>query len=68
MDPLSETDLRDQLAPGEPGDELLLSIIAALRAAGHEVDVLDADGVGPDTATAVISIGGRTMRLTAQPW
>ena len=65
---MNDTEVRDALAPDEPGDALLLSTLAALRAAGHSLDVLEVDGIGPDEAVAVISIDGRRMRLTAQPW
>lgn len=65
---LSDHEVLSQLAPGEPGDDLLLTTLAALRSAGHPVAVLEVNGIGPDTAAAVIEIGGRTMRLTAQPW
>ncbi|MFE9247076.1 hypothetical protein [Nocardiopsis sp. NPDC006938] len=65
---MTDDEVRDALLPEEPGDALLLATLAALRAAGHTIEVLEADGVGPDTATAVIKIGGRTMRLTSGTW
>lgn len=57
----------DMLIPAQPGDRLLIRIIGALVSDGAEVNVLEAGGVGPDTAVAVIEIDGRQMRLTAAP-
>lgn len=65
---MTEDEISDALALGEPGDRLLLTTLAALRASGHSVEVLEVDGIGPDTAAATIEIDGRTMRITAQPW
>lgn len=57
----------DMLIPAQPGDRLLIRVIGALVSDGAEVNVLEAGGVGPDTAVAVIEIDGRQMRLTAAP-
>ncbi|MFC9941348.1 hypothetical protein [Nocardiopsis alba] len=57
----------DMLIPAQPGDRLLIRIIGALVSDGAEVNVLEAGGIGPDTAVAVIEIDGRQMRLTAAP-
>lgn len=65
--PMTEAQVREALAVGEDGDDLILHILAVLRGAGDPIEVLDADGVGNE-ALAVVRIGGRRMRITAQPW
>ncbi|MFJ6022932.1 hypothetical protein ACIQFP_26610, partial [Nocardiopsis alba] len=57
----------DLLVPAQPGDRLMIRIITSLISDGAEVSVLEAGGVGPDTAVVVIEIDGRQMRLTATP-
>jgi len=58
----------DGLVPGEIGDDMLLRIISALRSDGAEIDVEDAGGAGPYQALAIVTIDGRRVRLTAEPW
>lgn len=65
---MTDDEIRGALAPGQPGDDLVMATVAALRAAGHTVDVEEADGIGPRTAYVVAETGGRRMRLTAEPW
>ncbi|WP_306368441.1 hypothetical protein [Nocardiopsis sp. CC223A] len=68
MSPLTEDEVRELLAPGEDANDLLLVVLAALRRAGHRVDVTDAYGVGSEAAAELNVNGGRRMRITAQPW
>lgn len=63
-DPIPGMDL---LIPAQPGDRLLIRIITSLISDGAEVNVLEAGGVGPDTAVAVVMVDGQRMRLTATP-
>lgn len=65
---MTDDEIRGALAPGEPGDDLIMATVAALRAAGHTVEVEEAGGTGPRTAYAVVHTGGRRMRISAQPW
>lgn len=66
--PMTEEAVRQALAVGEPGDDLILHILATLRRTGDTVEVLEAGGAGPDQAAVVVRVGGRRMRLSAEPW
>jgi len=65
---LSDEQVRDLLAPGQPGDDTVLRIVAALRASGVRVDIEDAGAHGPDRALLIATVDGHRMRLTAEPW
>lgn len=67
-EPLTDEQVRGALAPGEPGDDLIMATVEALRASGRDVEVEEAGGTGPRTAYVVVHTGGRRMRLTAEPW
>lgn len=67
-EPLADAEVRVLLAPGLPGDDLVLRIVAALRADGATVDVEDAGGIGPCQALIIANVDGCRMRVTAQPW
>lgn len=68
MNPLTDAEIRELLAPGEAADDLLLLILTVLRQAGHRVDVTDAYGIGAQAAAEIHVAGGRRMRLVAEPW
>jgi len=65
---LTDEQVRDLLAPGEPGDDMVLRIVAALRQAGARVDLEDAGGLDSEQALVVAVVDGHRMRITAQPW
>lgn len=65
---MTDDEIHGALAPGEPGDDLIMATMTALRSAGHTVAVEEAGGTGPRTAYVVVHTGGRRMRLTAEPW
>lgn len=66
--PMTDSEIRQDLAPGEPGDDLVMATVIALRSAGHTVAVEEAGGTGPREAYVVAEVDGRRMKLSAQPW